>query len=217
EAATVQTFILDKVPFVHELVAHLLFATPLTIDQMSYRAGSPEAMYRAELLLDNLVIMVANAVMQPLLNRFAGVDVIKRDFYDRRLVSTRELARFRNDLSWKYRLNQYVSEPSDIFQSQFSILVFGDRGIKKTTIYANRDQELAVLQGIPALVTLGLELRDAVAPRIKAAIAFLGSGLVYVLTDILGRGIGLIGRGIIKGIGNAVQDLRQRERPSSHE
>jgi hypothetical protein len=36
----------------------------------------------------------------------------------------------------------------------------------------------------------------------------LGTGLVYLLTEIIGRGIGLIGRGILKGIGNAFQDKR---------
>jgi hypothetical protein len=30
--------------------------------------------------------------------------------------------------------------------------------------------------------------------------------VVYVLTEIIGRGIGLIGRGVIKGIGNIWQE-----------
>ncbi len=216
EVDTVQASILSKIPCVEELLAHLLFVSPLTIDQMTYPAGSPDAVLRAGLLLDNLIIQLANAVIQPLLNRFASVEIIKHDFYDRRLLSTREIERFRNDLSWKYRLEQYVGEPTAIFQSQFPVLVLSDRGIKKTTIYANRDLELAVLQGIPAIVTLTLELRDAVAPRVKAAVAFVGSGLVYLLTDVIGRSLGLIGRGVLKGIGNAFQDLKSKEKTRSN-
>ncbi|MEG4329441.1 DUF3685 domain-containing protein, partial [Microcoleus sp. herbarium5] len=34
------------------------------------------------------------------------------------------------------------------------------------------------------------------------------AGVVYVLTQVIGRGIGLIGRGIIQGIGNSLQDSK---------
>lgn len=50
-------------------------------------------------------------------------------------------------------------------------------------------------------MTLALELRDAIAPRLRTVTGFVGSGVVYVLTEIIGRGIGLIGRGVMKGIG----------------
>jgi hypothetical protein len=36
----------------------------------------------------------------------------------------------------------------------------------------------------------------------------VGSGLVYVLTEVVGRGIGLVGRGILQGIGSAWQDTK---------
>ena len=74
------------------------------------------------------------------------------------------------------------------------------------TIYAPRPLELAQLAGIPLVVTLALETRDALSPRLKSATTFLGSSIVYLLTEIIGRGIGLIGRGIIKGVGNIWQE-----------
>ena len=212
EGDMVKVSILDKLPQVEPLLSHLLFLSPILVDQAIYNAGSSEAMTRAGLLLNHLVINVANAVIQPLLNRFANVELVKQTFYDRRLLSTREIERFRNDLSWKYRVQRYIDEPVAIFQSQFSLLLLGERGIKKTTIYGDRDYELSSLQGIPAAVTFSLELRDAVAPRLRSAIALVGSGVVYLLTEVLGRGIGLIGRGVIKGIGNALQDTKARER-----
>ncbi|MGA7937217.1 MAG: DUF3685 domain-containing protein [Kovacikia sp.] len=208
DGALVQTEILNRIPLVPEFLAHLLFQAPLTIDDDSYPVGSVEAMIRMEILLHNLAIQVGNAVMQPLLNRFGNVEVIKRSFYDKRLLSTREIERFRNNLSWRYRLDRLFTEPTAIFESRFNLFAFQDGGIAKASIYAPRNQELGQLSGIPLAVTLVLEVRDAISPRLRSAIAFLGSGVVYVLTDVVGRGIGLIGRGIVKGIGNAFQDYR---------
>lgn len=204
----VQTAILDKVPLFPEFLAHLLFQTPLTIDDANYAAGTVEAMARMELLLQNVMLQIANAVMQPLLNRFGDVVTIKQTFYDKRLLSSRDVERFRNDLSWKYRTDRLFAEPTAIFESQFNLLVLTDNGISKTAIYAPRSDELAQLSGLPFLVTLALEVRDAIAPRLRIAISFLGRGVVYVLTEVIGRGIGLIGRGMIKGIGNALQDTK---------
>jgi DNA-binding NarL/FixJ family response regulator len=208
DMAIVQTEILDRIPSVVELLQHLLFQMPLVVDGTPYPPGNPESLARAELLLENLMIQVANAVIQPLLNRFANVEAIKQSLYDRRLLSSREIERFRNNLSWKYRLEKYVREPTNIFESRYSLFVLAGRGIKKTSIYAPRNQELQQLSGLPMLVTMALETRDAVAPRVRSAVSFVGNGVVYILTEVIGRGIGLVGRGVIKGIGNVWQDGR---------
>lgn len=212
DMAIVQSAILEKIPAVVDLLQHLLFQVPLVVDGTAYPPGNPESLSRAEMLLENLMIQVANAVMQPLLNRFANVESIKQSLYDRRLLSNREIERFRNDLSWRYRLTKYVHEPTDIFESKYSLYVLSGRGIKQTVIYASRAQELQQLSGIPLVVTVALEARDAVAPRLRSVVSFVGNGLIYVLTEVVGRGIGLIGRGVIKGIGNVWQDSRFNRR-----
>jgi DNA-binding NarL/FixJ family response regulator len=207
-APSVQVTILDKISFVVELLAHQLFEAPLMIDNIPYSAHTPEAKERAELLLQNLIIQVANAVIQPVLNEFADLEKIKQDFYDRRLISSREIARLRNNLSWRYRISQFLEEPRAIFESRYELFVLNDSGIKKTSIYAPRRQELERLQGIPLVVTLAYEIRDAIAPRLRGTVAWMGRGVVYVLTQVLGRSIGLVIRGVIQGIGNAFQDTR---------
>jgi hypothetical protein len=210
DAVVVQTGILDKIPLVFDFFSYLLFKTPLVIDNVPYPAGSPEAMERAETILQNLLIQLANGVVQPLLNRFADVEEVKQSFYDRRLISTREVERFRNNLSWKYRLENYTGEPQKIFESRYELFVLVSRGIAKISVYAPRSQELKKLSGIPLLVTLVLELRDAIAPRLRAAVAFIGNGFVYVLTQVIGRAIGLIGRGILQGLGGALQESKNK-------
>ncbi len=215
EQATVQAEILDKIPQVVELLDHLLFQTPLVVDNSVCAVGSPEAVLQAEALLENLVVQVANAVVQPLLNRFATTEVIKQNFYDRRLISTREIERFRNALSWKYRLHRFILEPKYIFESRISLFVFSEAGLKKASIYTAREHEFKELSGVQLAVTLILETRDAIAPPLQSTVKFVGRGVVYLLTQVVGRGIGLIGRGILQGIGNAWNDLSLSQKNSS--
>ncbi len=208
DAEIIKSEILPKIPMVRSLFAYLLFATPLVIDNVPYSAPTPEAMARAEILLQNLLIEVANAVIQPLLNKLGDVEVIKRNFYDAKLISTREIEQFRNSLSWKYRLQEYINEPKLMFESRYDLFVLASRGIAKVSIYAPRNQELKQLTGIPLVVTLALEFRDAISPRLRATVAFVGSGVVYLLTQVIGRAIGLIGRGILQGIGGSLPPNR---------
>ena len=206
DIAIVQTEIITKIPQSIELLNYLLFKTPLTIDNTICAVGTIAAEERACILLENLTIQIANAVMQPLLNRFGNLESMKSGFYDRRLLSSREIERFRNDLSWRYRIDRYIGEPQAIFESQYRLFIFTAYGIKRVAIYAPRPQELDRLGGIPLVVTLALETRDALSPRVKSATTFIGSSIVYLLTEIIGRGIGLIGRGIVKGVGNIWQE-----------
>jgi DNA-binding NarL/FixJ family response regulator len=212
DAAIVEAAILDKIPGVIELLQHLLFQTPLAVNSVPYPVGNPESLARAELLLENLVIQVANAAIQPLLNRFANVEPIKQAFYNRRLLSSREIERFRNNLSWRYRIDRSFREPKNIFESQYRLFTLTGRGIKQVAIYAPRTDELADLSGLPYIVTLALETRDAIAPRLRSAFSFVGNSVVYVLTEVIGRGIGLVGRGVLKGLGNVWQDTSKRDR-----
>lgn len=204
----INTAILDKIPLVDDLLNHLIWETPLTIKNTLFTLGTTQAMIHAEYLLQNILISLANAVMQPLLNNFGDREEIKQKFYDSHLLSTREIEKFRNNLTWKYRQYQYWEEPNAIFSSRHELLILNEQGLEKISIYAPRSAELAQLSGIQLAITLMLEARDAAAPRIREIVSFLGRGIIYVLTQIIGRGIGLIGKGIIQGIGYSLQDTR---------
>jgi hypothetical protein len=67
-----------------------------------------------------------------------------------------------------------------------------------------RDAELRQLGWPQQLVTLRLETRDALAPQLQALLRALGDLLVVVLTRVLGRAIGLVGRGIAQGMGRSL-------------
>ncbi|MGF1513982.1 MAG: DUF3685 domain-containing protein, partial [Elainellaceae cyanobacterium] len=152
---------------VNELLAHLLFQIPLTVDGVPHRVGTATAMARAEQLLDNLVVRMANAVVQPMLNQFADIEAIKQDFYARHLVSSRDVAQFRNDLSWHYRLTDALYEPLDIFESQIRLLRLGAIGIEEQILYPpsgdEEDKDRVFGFGVPLL----RGVLDRVAPRLQ--------------------------------------------------
>lgn len=193
----VQTFILSKIPLVTELFKELV-----NPDQMEEK--------NKEIILENLMINLANAVMSDVLNNLSESEEIKSGLYDRKLMSSREIARFRNLLGWKYRQDKYWDNPQDIFECQYRFFYLFEGEIRMTYLYASRQEELAKLQGIAWLVTIALEIRDAISPRFRSLIGWLGNGVIYILTEVIGKGIGLIGRGIIQGIGNALQDTRKK-------
>ena len=209
DSDAVEANMLRQIPLFGELVDHLIFHSELLLDQQAYAVGSIEAFLQTESLLANTVIQISNAVVQPLVNRFSASDAIRRDFFDRRWLSTREVERFRNALSWKYRVQQWFVEPKDIFESQHRLMVFSEMGIKYRAVYTPRDQELRSLSGLPFIITLALEARDAVLPPIQATVTFLGRGFVYLLTQIIGRSIGLVGRGVLQGVGYVRSEVRR--------
>ena len=209
---TVQQSTLSQIPEVGGLLAHLLFEEALIVDGTPYMATTPEALRRSQLILENLLLQTACAVMQPLLNRFADVESLKKGLYQRRMMSSRDIARFRNDLSWRYRWDHLVNEPKAIFESQRRFFALSPNGIQVQWVYAPRTAELENLGGAPYALTLALEARDAIAPRVRAVVSLVGSSLVYVLTEVVGRGSGLVGRGVLKGIGSAWQETRIRQR-----
>ena len=211
EAPVVESMRFNQLPDVTPLLAYLLFQQPLTIDQVAYRPESPEAQARAEMLLHNLILVMSNGVMQVILNQFGEQEMVKNTLYADPYRSSREIARFRNELSWQYRQTYYIQEPKAIFESRQEFLVLRGNRIQTVSVYAPRKDELQQLQGIRLGVTIALELRDAIAPRFRAVFSVVGQAVVYLLTQVIGRGIGLIGRGILQGIGKSVESKRDRQ------
>jgi hypothetical protein len=200
----------ERVPCSSELWRYLLEQADITIDNQLHAYGSVPATEHVQDLATNATLQIANAVLYPFLNRFGELEVVKEQFYRLQMLATRDIARFRNHLSWRYYLEHQYYRPRAIFESRYQLLVCSGGSIESRSIYAPRRQELAKLRGIPWLVTMVLEFRDAVTPFATGATTFVGNVVVYVLTEIVGRGLGLIGKGILQGIGQAWQ-----ERPRS--
>ncbi len=189
---------------VPELFEYLSGQPGFTVDNINYKSDDPEIITRIEFLLHNLIINLANAVMQVILNNFYDIEKLKYKLYESEYKSDREIARFRNQLSWKYRQETYFDRPQSIFESRHRLYVLDVGRIRNMYVYAPRKAELEQLTGIPWLSTIIIEIRDAIAPLVRKFIALAGSGVVFVLTQVIGKGLGLIGKGIIQGIGSTI-------------
>ena len=212
ELAEIEANILHHIYGVPELFAYLLGQPGVQIDNIVYQSDTSEAIARIEFLLHNLILHLANAVTQTILNNFYDLETFKYQLYQPALRSDRQLARFRNQLSWRYRLENYVVHPRNIFESRHRLFVLTSGVIRTSYIYAPRQQELEELRGIPWLATMAIEIRDAIAPLVRQAIALGGSGVVFVLTQVVGKGLGLIGKGIIQGIGSTIKDIPHKQK-----
>jgi hypothetical protein len=54
------------------------------------------------------------------------------------------------------------------------------------------------------MVTLALETRDALGPQLRRLLKGFGDVVVIVLTQVIGRAIGLVGRGVMQGMGRSL-------------
>jgi CheY-like chemotaxis protein len=206
EAPFIEEEILARIPFVTDLLAYWLFEREIKIDKVSYPYNSPSGQEIEEILLQNLLLNLANATMQFILNNFSDRSVIRYHLYEQEWKSSRKIAMFRNNLTWRYRREKYWGIPKNIFEDEYKVLKFDYQGITRGTISHPRIQELEQLKGLPWAVTMMIEFRDGIAKGVKAVGDIIGKTLVYILTEVLGRGIGLIGRGILQGIGNRIKN-----------
>ncbi|RPH89424.1 MAG: DUF3685 domain-containing protein, partial [Chroococcales cyanobacterium metabat2.561] len=211
EREAIQIEILNKIPFTLDLFSYLVYENSLTIDGVEYRANAPETIARAEILLQNLIHNIANAVTVIILNNFSQSERIKQKLYRSEFLIARKLAKIRNELSWKYRRQQYWQEPKDIFESQYQLFHYSEGEIQSLAIYSPRQEELNSLTGIPWLASIALELRDSLSPRLRTFFRVVGKGVVYILIQVIGRGIGLVIRGVLQGVGNTWQEVKGKK------
>ncbi|MDJ0508945.1 MAG: DUF3685 domain-containing protein [Crocosphaera sp.] len=209
--------ILDKIPCFTELLDFIVLGSNEPISAINDGFGNLNSINKEDKILHNVIIQIANAITSLILNDFSDKEKIKENLYHIEMASSREIAKFRNRLAWEYRKRQYWQEPKNIFESQYEIFFFRETGIHCTSIYAPRQQELKSLQGIPWAVTILLESRDAISPLLRSVVGTVGQGLIYVLTQVIGRGIGLVGRGILQGIGKSLSDKEIQKNSREHD
>lgn len=205
ETSIIEIEILDNIPFIADLFSYWIFEDNIIVDNESYTFGSKNGHEIEEILLQNLLINMANNIMQFILNSFSDDESIRHKLYDQERKSSRKIAMFRNNLTWKYRQEKYWENPNNIFEDEYQLFSLNYEGIIQLKIKHPRHQELTKLKGLPWFVTLAIEFKDGIGKTVKAIVDIIGKGLVYILTEVIGKGIGLIGKGILQGIGNKIK------------
>lgn len=190
---------------VEPMLAALVRAEPVLLDGHLLAPDTPAALLHLELLLSDWLLRMGSALAGLVLEEASQWPELRRFLLRPDLLPTRQLERLRNHVNSHERYEQIILEPLRIYESRRELLLLQADGVVTQTLIAPRDQELRQLGPLQRLVTLSLEVRDALGPQLRVFSQRLGDLLVTVLTQIIGRGIGLIARGVLLGLGRTLQ------------
>lgn len=193
-----------ELPDPEAMLTALVQATPLLVEGRLLPPDEPQALLYLELLLANWLVRNAERISAEVLAACADWPELRRYLLRPDLLSTRNLERLRNQLNAQQRWSSWVVRPIQIYESRRPLYQLQAGAIACVDLSEPRDRELRQLGPLQQLVTLALETRDAVAPQLQALVRGLGDLLVVLLTQVVGRAIGLVGRGILQGMGRGV-------------
>lgn len=194
-----------ELPDPHAMLAALFQARPVVVDGRLRAADEPQAVLYLELLLANWLVRSAEQIGGQVLALSADWPELRRYLLHDNLLSTRNLERLRNQLNAQERWLNWVQRPIRLYESRRPLFCLKQGGISLLDLTEPRDGELKRLRGPQQLVTLVLEIRDALAPQVQSVVRALGDLLVVLLTRVVGRAIGLVGRGIAQGMGRSLE------------
>jgi len=184
----------------------LIQGRPLLIDGHLLAADEPPALLHLQQLMSNWVVRNAELISRELLNSCSSWPELRRSMLMPELLSTRQLDRQRNRINSLDRWQNLVERPMAIYESRRLLYDIGNGQLEQSVVHELRDAELRQLSWWQQAITLVLETRDALAPQVELLINRLGSLTVLLLTRVLGRAIGLIGRGVLQGLGRGLQN-----------
>jgi hypothetical protein len=193
-----------ELPDPEAMLTALVQATPMLVEGRLLPPDEPQALLYLELLLANWLIRNAERISAEVLAACAEWPELRRYLLRPELLSTRNLERLRNQLNAQQRWSSWVVRPIQIYESRRPLYQLQAGAIACVDLSEPRDRELRQLGPLQQLVTLALETRDALAPQLHGLVRGLGDLLVVLLTQVVGRAIGLVGRGILQGMGRGV-------------
>lgn len=193
-----------ELPDAQPMLAALVRAQPLLVQGRLLAADEPQAVLHLELLLSNWLVRTAELVSAELLASCGSWPELRRYLLQPDLLATRNLERLRNQLNAQQRWSSWVERPISLYESRRRLYCLRDGAIRCQELTEPRDSELRQLGWLQQLVTLALETRDALAPQVQSLVRGLGDLVVVLLTRVLGRAIGLVGRGIAQGMGRSL-------------
>lgn len=193
-----------ELPDAQAMLATLVLARPLLVDGQLLAADEPRAVLHLERLVANWLLRSAELLAADVLACCGDWPELRRYLLRPDLLSTRNLERLRNQLNTQQRWLSWLSRPIALYESRRQLLCLEAGAIASRDVLEPRDQELRQLGWLQQLVTLALETRDALAPQLRQLIRGLGDLLVVLLTQVVGRAIGLVGRGILQGMGRSL-------------
>ena len=185
------------------MLAPLVADQPMLVNGLLLPADDPRAFLQLETLVSNWLVRTAELIGAELLDACGDWPELRRYLLRDPLLATRELDRLRNRLNTQLRWADWVERPIQLYESQRTLFQLRSGRIEPLLLTEPRDKELNQLGWWQRQVALLLEARDALAPQVQALVRRIGDLAVILLTQVLGRAIGLVGRGIAQGMGRS--------------
>jgi len=192
-----------ELPDPRRMLEPLVLDQPVLVDGQLLPADHPRALLALETLVSNWLVRTAELISAELIAACGDWPELRRYLLEQRLISTRELERLRNQLNNQSRWQLWIQRPIRLYESRRLLYRLHSGRIEPLMLTEPRDGELRQLGWWQQQVALLLEARDAVAPQIQALVQTIGDLMVVLLTQVVGRAIGLIGRGIAQGMGRS--------------
>ena len=186
------------------MLAPLVADQPMLVNGLLLPADDPRAFLQLETLVSNWLVRTAELIGAELLDACGEWPELRRYLLRDPLLATRELDRLRNRLNTQLRWADWVERPIQLYESQRTLFQLRAGRIEPLLLMEPRDNELNQLGWWQRQVALLLEARDALAPQVQAVVRRIGDLAVILLTQVLGRAIGLVGRGIAQGMGRSL-------------
>jgi hypothetical protein len=186
------------------MLTALVLAQPLLVDGCLVAPDEPRALLQLESLVTNWLLRNAEMLSAELLGCCGAWPELRRYLLEPPLLATRPLERLRNQLNAQQRWADWFHRPVQLYESRRELYRLQDGVITVQVLTEPRDQELARLGWLAQAVTLVLETRDALGPQVRLILKGFGDVVVVLLTQVIGRAIGLVGRGVLQGMGRSL-------------
>ena len=156
-----------------------------------------------ESIISNWVLRTSNLMAADIFNYCSGWPELRNLFINPKLQSTRNFERFRNNINNYDRWHNNFYMPVYLYESKREYIDIVDNNFIRYFKNENREKDIDKLTWLQKQITLLVEIRDAISPQLEIAIKYIGNIFVTILTKVVGKAIGLVGKGILQGLGRS--------------
>ena len=176
---------------------------PIEYDGKLLPLYETEAFIVLENIISNWIIRNCNLLASEVFNICSSWPELRTILINPQLQSTRSFERFRNNINNYNRWHENIYMPIYLYESKREYIDIIDSKFTRYYKNENREKELENLEWFQKQVTLLVEIRDAIAPQLEIAVKYIGNLFVNFLTKVVGKAIGLVGKGILQGLGRS--------------
>jgi len=202
---------LENMTNVDDFESHDIFTIiePIIKNEPLYHNGKILPLYETESfktfesIISNWVLRTSNLMAADIFNYCSGWPELRNLFINPKLQSTRNFERFRNNINNYDRWHNNFYMPVYLYESKREYIDIVDNNFIRYFKNENREKDIDKLTWLQKQITLLVEIRDAISPQLEIATKYIGNIFVTILTKVVGKAIGLVGKGILQGLGRS--------------